>query len=316
MPQPEQLQTNLQKLISPEMGYQLQFPNHEDGGELKPFVWDTSQQGEFSPLNLLRALGCFHNLEQASVLNKWLTPEQVGAVNGEAWLLPEADPVKILLDDSAKAARLQLYQALLQRLHNDLQSLQAFELSWASEASETGDSAGDSNYSFALLVGQAAKSWLAVSPNVPHATVIDENAPLRLAPIPAADPEPPTPLQAALEQLHPIQLYGYYSGGYNQIHDYHLIAASDDTLDRAIERALLKAGLLERFQFEGFQPNAEPAQPFEQLAEYLRQHFSDLSVYRFSFWNNEHFYIVGEGSGQNQGNWGGVVLHSRFTYNP
>jgi hypothetical protein len=333
MHSPEQLLSQLQSLIEPEMGYQLQFPNHEDGGELEPFIWNIEQQGQFTLLGLLQSQGWLHELEPAtlldSVLNKWTAPEQVGSVNGEAWIVPEDDPAKILLDDNTKATRLQLYQTLLQHLQTDLQHLQAFELSC------------NSDYSLVILVGQrseptheqanseqtkpesAAHQWLCLAPSVPHATAIDQNAPLQMVavPNPSTIPKLSAPIQTALEPLQPVQLYGYYGGGYNQVHEYRLITASGNTQEQAMEQALFAAGLLEQFKFEAFKPSDQKKQ-FERLTHFLQENFSDLQVYRVSFWNDEHFYIVGKYIiGKNNAEtenaiWGGVVLHSKFTYNP
>jgi hypothetical protein len=71
-------------------------------------------------------------------------------------------------------------------------------------------------------------------------------------------------------------------------------------------------------EFAAFQPtNSEAADKaaFKHLTEFLET-LTKQRTYRFSFWNTEHFYILGRGVDQETANWAGVVLRSRFTYNP
>lgn len=315
----ENLSSSLQSLVESNLGEQLRFPNHEDGGELEPFIWNVAEQGEFCPWQLLRQEGWLHEIDQATVLEKWLAPEQVGSVNGEQWLLPELDRAGILLNSATQTDRSQLYQDLLALLQAQLENLQAFELSC------------DADYSLVILVGQlkppdaaSTAAWICLSPLVPHATRIDTDAPLKMSAVPAtesalenlaAQPQQ-TQIQAEitaiLARLGTIKLYGYYGGDYEQMHDYRLVDAAGETLEQAVEQALIQAGLLEIYQFEAFQPDGDSAQ-FKRLEKFLQKTFSERWIYRFSFWNYEHFYVIGQDAA---GNWGGVALRSRFTYNP
>lgn len=313
MPSEQPLDT-LQRLINREMGWYLAFPGHEDGGELEAFAWDEHKKGAFSPLNLLRAEGWMNPLEIDQVLAAWLKPEQTGAINGEAWLVPERDAAKILLSESVQAERSEVYQALLQLLQSQLQELQAFRLSC------------DPAYALVVLVGQAEGRWLTVTSQVPVATQILEDAPIqfRVFSLPVAEPTESEgyaaieqQIQVLLSKLGTVQLYGYYGGGYHQIHDYNWLVAAADTREQSIEQAVAKAGLLTVGEFQTLQPNLTNAEPeeaakFQQLAQVL-QALPQLWVYRFSFWNYEHFYIVGRATANL---WCGVVLRSRFTYNP
>lgn len=308
---PDQLLQTLQSLIDDEMGWYLRFPNHEDGGELEPFVWDADQQGELTPLKLMQSEGWVQEFEVDAVLGKWLAPERVGSVNGEQWLVPDRDRAEILIHHTAKAERAQLYQELMMLLQAQLQNLQALQFSH------------DSDYALVALVGQSAGQWLCVAPSVPHATQIDADSPIQFtsagqSPIEAisAAAELEAQVQTFLSRLSTIRLYGYYGGGYNQTHDYKLIEGIGNSSEQAIEQAIRQAGLLEIGRFEALQPSdnaGEWANQFQQLNQFLQQTFAERWLYRFSFWNYEHFYAIGQDV---DSNWGGVVLRSRFTYNP
>jgi hypothetical protein len=303
------------------MGWYLRFPDHEEGSELEPFVWDEQERGSLTPLNLIRAEGWMQPLEVSMVLEKWLAPERSGSVNGETWLVPEQDSAGIRLDEASRAERAQLYQELVQVAQAQLQDLQAYQFSC------------NSDYAVAVLVGQTVLAgqtggqWLCLLPIVPHTTRVDSDSPIRIVP----ETQPPTAgapmaetsrstgseaqVQSLLNRLGTIQLYGYYGGGYGQIHDYKLIAAVGPTIDQAIERAIRQAGLVQIDRFEDLQPTRDAGQwktQFEQLNQLLQRTFPQRWLYRFSFWNYDHFYLIG----QTDGYWGGVVLRSQYTYNP
>lgn len=328
-PDPKQLLSTVQALISSEMGWQLSFPCHEDGGELEPFVWNREEQGKLTPLNLVRAEGWLQiadgkGFDGAKVIDQWQAPERTGSVNGERWLVPDWDAAGILLDEVTQAERVQLYQNLLELLQTQLHNLQMVQLSCGTD------------YTLTLLAAEAENQWICLAPTVPHATTVDENSPIQVAmgSVPQSSPDAASLIgpqaEAILDRLGTIQLYGYYGGGYNQVHDYRYTVAQGATLDQAIEQAMLLTGLLEIGEFEAFRPtNSETSETsetdeatFEHLAQFL-QTLTERRVYRFSFWNREHWYILGqeaasqEAASQETANeWVGVVLRSRFTYNP
>jgi hypothetical protein len=326
-PQSQKILATLQPLVKTEMGWLLRLPYHEDGGELYPFVWDGSEQGEFNLWNLLQAEGWSQATNLETVLENWHLPERTGAVNGATWLLPDADEAGILLDEATRAARLEHYRALMDVLQENLSNLQAFQLS--PRANHDEEKRDPEVYRTVIVVGQAADGWVGVMPNIPHATP-ERDFPFRTSPSPASadsslasalEPQ----LQASLAQLAPIQVYGYYGGGYNQVHDHKLVYATGATQTAAIEQVLYRAGgaettMFDGFQFDGFKPKINPDSEqrvqIESLDQFLRRTFSQLRLDRICFWNQERFYISGAISGEQTEDRVGVVVHSQFTYNP
>lgn len=310
-PETQTILEALQPLVKPEMGWVLRLPYHEDGGELASFVWDRSEQGEFNLWKLLQAEGWSQTATLEAALESWSLPDRTGAVNGETWLLPSDDEAGILLDEATQETRLKHYQALIDWLETNLQNLTVYRLSCASQQDADADS-------LVIAVGQAADGWLSVAPSIPHATP-ERDFPFQTSsvmlptqPVPSAlEPQ----LQAILDQLGTIRVYGYYGGGYNQVHDHKLVYATGASQTAAIEQVLQTAGGTQTRVFAGFKPKTETnseIQPIERLDQFLQQTFSQLRLDRIGFWNRENFYISGEQAGDRVG----VVLRSRFTYNP
>lgn len=302
---------NLQLLVEVEMGRWLRLPYHEDGGELYPFVWDGFEQGEFNFWNLLQAEGWSQATTLEAALENWSLPDRSGTVNGVTWLLPINDEAGILLGKATKKARLEHYQFLIKWLEANLQKLTAFRLACTLEE-------GSDPYSLVMVVGQATDVWFAVAPSIPHATP-ERDFPFHVDSVTLTS-QPATSLlepqlQAMLAELNPIQVYGYYGGGYNQVHDHKLVYAIQARQTAAIEQVLRVAGLTETKLFDRFKPktNVDSAiQQIESLNQFLHKTFSQLRLDRICFWNQENFYISGEQAGDRVG----VVLRSRFTYNP
>lgn len=315
-PEAEKLRSTLQRLLTDELGWSLRFPYHEDGGELQPFSWNEAAQGPLTPVNLLRSKQWLQPIEESQVLAQWLQPEQVGAVNGAKWLIPDTDRAGILLDAAKQATRRQQYEKLLQAVQSGLVNRQTWILSH------------DEEYSLVVLLGQVAESeeasWIGIAPVVPIATP-NTSTPIQIAPIPPSDqtevgPDAAQPIQriqAQIDQLGRVQIYGYYGGGYDQVHDSYLVQAIGVDANAALEQTLIRAGLLTIGQFGGFSPDSSTNQAniaaVEQLNQFLRQDLTESQVYQFHFWNQEQVYAVGRSI---EDVWVGVELSSRFTYNP
>lgn len=319
-PEAEQLLARLQERVESDLGWLLRFPNHEDGGELQPLVWDETAQGPLSPIALLQSRGWLQlesDLADATdrLLEAWWLPEQVGAVHGARWLVPEVDRAGILLDPTQQAARKQQYERLLQELAVQLPEAQIWRLSY------------DAEYELRLLVGplrDQPESWIGIAPWVPVATP-DRDAPIRFeaaVPMESAEQsveqsaEQSAELATAIE-LGEVQIYGYYGGGYDQVHRSGLVQATGKNRDQAIEQVLRRAGFWQTGRFVGLAEGAN-AEERDRLAGLMAElerlsDRSDLTVYRFSFWNQEQVYVLGH---LNASIWGGVELSSRFTYNP
>jgi len=309
--EPDPIKNSLNALVEPQMGVDLAFSGHEDGGLLEPFVWQEAAQGEFSCLALIQSEHWVSDLAIPEAIAAWQAPERVGAVSGEAWLIPEHDPAQILPHPTIQAEHQALDAELLDLLQSRLHSLQALKLSC------------DSNYAVVLVLGQLADSWIGIAPTVSIATAL-ESLPLSVTPLPPTSSSLTDSVamlqlqvQAILARRGSVKLYGYYGGGYNQTHDYQLVQATGQTESQVLQALMQATGLLRISRFESFQPSsAEATAKFEPL-EQLLQSLQPL-VYQFSFWDWEQVYVIGKVAAASEptGDRIGVVLRSHFTYNP
>jgi len=107
---------------------------------------------------------------------------------------------------------------------------------------------------------------------------------------PEESSEVETKIAQMLKEFVPIKTYGWYGGGYDNIHDYKLIYAVGNTHDIAMEQTLFQAGL----RFECFElseqlnssdelENQEISERFAHLNQFLKQTFSEVLLYRICF---------------------------------
>lgn len=325
-PETEQRLGTLEVLLEEEIRYSL--PCHEDGATLKPYAWDATIKGEFTPLNLIKSEGWIIETDPEVAFENWLWPEQNGLASSLIHLYNK-DPKKILYEHT-KNQRYQQYSNLLKLLTKNIKKLQAFSFSY------------NSHYSLSVIVGRVPDSqrWICLSSTVPQETPKFINKLIHCSPY---KEEKKSNLEAEklsniektinnmIKELGEIMIYGYYDGGYNDIHHHSIVLASGDSQEEAINNALLKSGLVEIYKVEKFMIQGNGGwgfsvddRDFDQdnvtnLIKFLNTMFPKLLLYRFCFWDYEHLYILGETDDSlrdSSASWVGVAIHSQFTYNP
>lgn len=319
-PKIEQLLGTIEVFLEQRLSFGL--PYHEDSATLQPYSWDVSHSGSFSPLNLIRSENWIAQTDPEVAVQNWKWSEERGlAAPGmlECDHLCEDDDESIKLDDDAKLARSVQYQDLLDYASVHLKNLVAYTLS------------ASGYYSLSLIVGQLPdQHWICILPTVPQETPNFANQEMKSTLIKPAEissriiSEVETQIQRMLDEVKSIQTYGWYEGGYNHVHTYKITHAVGETPDLSIENALVKAGLIEIYQFDQFslgeqlsgyhsEEGKKIGERFQQLNQFLDQAYSDLRLYRFCFWDYEHLYFL---DSQQPDDKAGIALHSQFTYNP
>lgn len=323
-PETEQRLGTLEVLLEQEIRYSL--PCHEDGAILKPYAWDATIKGQFTPLNLIKSEGWIRETDPEVAFANWLCIEQ----NGLGIHVYGKDPRKMLLDEPSKNHRYQQYSNLLKLLTKKIKKLQAFSFSY------------NSHYSLSVVVGRVPDSqrWICLSSTVPQETPKFINELIHCSPY---KEEKQSSLVAEklsnlektinnmIKELGEIMIYGYYDGGYGHIHRHGIVLASGGSQEEAINNALLKSGLVEIYKVEKFMIQGNGGwgfsvddRDFDQdnvtnLIKFLNTMFPKLLLYRFCFWDYEHLYILGETDDSQQDSSAscvGVAIHSQFTYNP
>lgn len=328
--QTEQLLGTLEVLLDKELD--LFLPCHENGAKLKPFVWDTNIQGAFTPLNLIQSEGWMTQTDIELAFSSWQWSEDTclaakGIFNDCSDYLDDRDDENIVLDNETKIDRIKKYQVLRNAIEVNIPCIQAFTLSC------------NSGYSLSIIVGQITEhEWICLSPTVPQETQCYINK----TPSPNNDrikglitgPKVynisrvgfaiETQIKTALKKLGSIQVYGWYHGGYNHLHDYKIVYTVGESFEQVVENALKIAGLIEIYDFDSFaigeqivayseDEAKEVEERFQHINVFLNQSFLQLKLYRFCFWDYENIYIIGESKSQD---FVGISIKSQFVYNP
>ena len=115
-------------------------------------------------------------------------------------------------------------------------------------------------------------------------------------------------------------IYSYYCGGYNHTYEHKVIYSVAPTPAQALETAgdgIYVASFQEfypSYKFYAVEYSAHPTyKQFQKLNKFLHQKLTNVTLFRFCFWDWEHIYILGETT---SGDWVGVETTNEFAYNP
>lgn len=302
----EQILATLQIIIEPESGFNL--PGHEDGGYISPFVWEVSQNGEFNILNLCCSQGWLKLTDSDATIKNLQLMEYVNNFNGFS------------LNSTDKTAWSNKIETLFQILSQSLQNLESFNIK-ASSYFPSNDSVG-------LIVGKTAdKNWIAVCPTLYKETNISQKQISRIEQIQSINDNALgentlnllSQIQSIISELGIIDLEGDFGGGYYYSYAHQIVYGVAETKEQAIANALQASGMLEISKFQSFFPDkqysdsAAQYSKYDKLNKFLHHTFTEVMMYRFSFWTQENIYIIGQITG---GDWAGLYIESEFVYNP
>ncbi|MEL6458021.1 MAG: nuclease A inhibitor family protein [Cyanobacteria bacterium J06621_15] len=122
---------------------------------------------------------------------------------------------------------------------------------------------------------------------------------------------------------------GDFGEGYTYDYPHRVVYAAGKTKESVVEKILQSTGILELSKFQSFYSQMDFFDKYErfykseesdlmyekynQINEFLNQSFSEIMMYRFSFWTSENIYIIGE---TKNGDRTGIYIKSEFVYNP
>jgi hypothetical protein len=310
-PETEQIFATLELLL--EHNLPLELPGHEDGSHIYPFVWDVSEQGKFSILNLCR-------------YNSWLKFTDVDATI-KSW--QELEYAKYFSDLDLNSTKIEVWanqiESLFQVLNKEIDSLESYLI--------------NPQYPYVtspgIVLGKIEdNNWICVSPTVYKETNIPQEiiarSPLENSMSDRSSsintPNVIAKINDILSNLEVISLNGDFGGGYYYSYDHQITYAVAETRELALEQALQASGMLEISQFNGFCRDRQYLQDWycnydiqklsqncEKVNQFLNQNFSRVFIYRISFWSDENIYIVGKTSSEDLV---GIYINSQFVYNP
>jgi hypothetical protein len=344
---PEEIFERLEILVE-KLPFNL--PNHEDGGHVYPFAWNSYANGEFNIFNLFK-------------INNWIKPTDVNSVIKE-WLefkyAQEFSPV-ILSDRETE--HWQDGIKTLSNVLNSLINLQAYSFRLQEHRSASG-----------IIIGQTTDGdWVGITSTVYVASFIGKEVidfstfnesrlkidKRKLAPDlnqkAVSSLMPQAPKQKISKQMKYTELASksgllsqigtiilnlkdntevQNSGddGYPMSLVYKIVYGTGKTIEMAWEKTLQASHMLEIGKFntiyhgddELYERYCDYEQEeiddifgkYKQITELINQESIDPLVYRISSWDIENIYILGADNEGDKGNRVGVYIKSTFVYNP
>jgi hypothetical protein len=301
---------------------------------ITPFSWDIEAQGELNALNLLKFKGAVQLTDAEVAIANWQAIEQQGTPTEDGYYAPETDRENIL-DEATQAKRIAAYQSLLELLKAELQELQVYSFSC-----NQSDSYREGTYTSYAIVGRTQDNdWICLASTVPEQTGLKDQEISRSSDTEISASKPLgvhtsaiiSRIEEILTELPPVEIYGYYEGGYDYTYEHEIIYKAAAIRELAFENA---ADLVEIDQFKGFyldsdyfckeihhdyeltKEDIELDQlylRYQKLNQFLTQNLSNLTVYRFIFWDWDYLYVLGQ---TQAGDWLGVETTNEFVYNP
>jgi hypothetical protein len=303
--------------------------------QITPFSWDIEAQGELNALNLLKFKGVVQLTDAEVAIANWQAIEQQGTPTEDGHYAPERDERENILDEATQAKRIAAYQSLLQLLKAELQELQVYSFSC-----NQSDSYRDGTYTSYAIVGRTQDNdWICLASTVPEQTELKDQEISRSSDTEISASKPlgahasaiVSRIEKILTELPPLEIYGYYEGGYDYTYEHKILYKAAATRELAFENA---ADLVEIDQFKGFYLDSDyfckeihydyKAEEedleldqlylrYQKLNQFLTQNLSNLTVYRFIFWDWDYIFVLGQ---TQAGDWLGVETTNEFVYNP
>ena len=256
----EQLFTTLESLVEgltsggPGIGSEGDYPFH-------PLVWDTSKQGEFSFIELLKSSGLLIEIE----LDELIDWHQV--------------KLSQRLEQDQLPPQVSKYQSLIETLRSQL-TLQAYKIqTYSKEPGDIGNDGFRGYDRFGFLIGKTTDgdrmgfSQLLPSPD---RAGFGERLPK----------QDYSPSQAALDlenQLKPILK-----------DEPSIVWEASVNLNLTIEALLRSAGLLEIWHFRGFCDEVDDSYPYINFEEFVVSHLKEPQIYVLGDGALYRLYVIGK----------------------
>ncbi|MBW4511060.1 MAG: nuclease A inhibitor family protein [Scytonematopsis contorta HA4267-MV1] len=324
----EKILATLEVLLEDEIIFRLPY-NHTSIWET--FIWCSREKGEFNLLSLLANEDWIQLTDTEIAINNWLEIEERGTpVKVDHLAEKRFDEEDYQNRESEEFTnRKNIYEKLSEFLTNNLENLQTYQLGIPTDPWE--------QYSYFVVVGKIpGGNWICVTSTVPRETknfediIVTENQVILPAEIVLKNSTLMfgQKIQAILENLAPITIYGHYDGGYRNTYQHKIIHKVAETKEEVMELAFLSSGLLEVSEFKTFYPDPEEYiftdyggrekgskiyNKYKHLNQFLQANFAKLIMYKFSFWNYTQIFILGKSSNDDSV---GLRLTSLFDYNP
>lgn len=285
----------------------------------QPLFWETATQGEFSLWSLLISQGFVRETDVELVFEHWQNIEFWGTPTNQA-IDGEYAPMRSNRknddwNEAIATQRQEIYHHMQELLSTHLQHQQAYKLSVSQRHPA---------FSVSIVVGEMQNGhWLCLAPAVPDQVGFHRRKSNQGTTPPAilvdtlqgngeliADCPLTNQFCSLLDQLRPIEIYGYYYGGYNYSYNHRIVGAVTPTQSSAIQLALQAAEMLvlRKPAVESWDVSIS-----QEISQFMHRCLRDRTLYSLSFWDISYTYEFGQTP---ENDWIGVRSRGEFECNP
>ena len=313
------------------------------------FSWNTDDEGDFNFWNLLVSKGRVRPARVEEAIASWKNTERRGTPTKQVSF--GYAPRRRKRRDSSwspylQAQQFKYYNALAYFLKTRLQNLEIYAL--IGHGAKLFHGLFAETYEIYLILGQTpALDWICLAPTVPdqiweryssshHPDVVSLTACKSKQGV-TQDLHCKT--KEILSRLKPIEIYGFYDGGYNYSYNHQIFCSASPHKFEAIELALKSGKVLEDdpyyFHKEILGVNLEnndlqdllgislEDKTLDEIAlevitrdnalDFIRTNFQEHKKYMLCLWTLGYAYYLGRTS---LGDWIGLEFSGEFEYNP
>lgn len=275
----------------------------------RKFIWETATQGEFHLWELIISQGFVNPTDIELVFEHWQNIESWGTPTNQALNDYEYAPSRSERNDGwneeIENQRKEYYQELQQLITTNFHNIQAYNLR-VPKSTDKYFEWEHPDFSVSIIVAQIKDNrWCCFAPTVLNQVDYSWNRiPLQNNLIQAPDGE----IQSILDKLTPVEIYGYYYGGYREVYEHRIVSVVGDSKEETLAIALQSSSMVTVENLA-----AEYAGNSGKLSQFMNQCLKSGTKYNIGFWDIGYSYEIGQTP---DGDWIGTSSEYEFEYNP
>lgn len=218
----------------------------------RAILFETANQGEFNLWNLMITEGFVTLTDIELAFEHWQNIEQWGTptdTTNYEYAPSRSERKGDSWNDEIASERKGYYQQLQHIISQNLQNVQAYNLSILKSVPETFEWDHPDFYVPIIVGSTSDNNWLCLAPTVPDQVSYRNEKYKSVTKITSEEHSETSQnliaqIQPLLDKLTPISIYGYYYGGYNYTYQHHIAGAVAKSKAKAIELALQNATMV------------------------------------------------------------------------
>lgn len=281
------------------------------------FVSASKNQKDLNIWELLQSEGFVHQTGLDEAITTWKNLERRGTpTNQKKCHDCEYAPYRRERKNDSwnpyiQVKRFKYYNALKYFLNKSLQNIEVYAL--FNSCFRYGE-----RFKIYMVVGQTSnRDWICLAPTVPDQvwSIYENSYHPNLTWLTSCKSTKPITIDLfdkinkILANLEPLEIYGYYHGGYNYSYNHQIFCTASPKKLKAIELALQAGKMLD---FDSFWLD-KCFGDRSKVKQFMREYLKRRKCYVLSFWDIGYAYEIGC---TQSGDWIGVKYRCEFDYNP